>query len=131
MGLWGWLTKAPKTLDKLIDGAMSAGDKLILTEEERLDYNKEVGELAVKFVATQADANSVRSKARRVLAILLVSHELLFLDMAAVLYLWGNSKYGDLMLGLASLLATSVAAVVIFYFGYYGVQNGIAAWKKK
>lgn len=130
MGWFDWF-KAPKTIDKIVDGAISAGDKLFYTDEEKADFRLKVGNQVIKFIGVAGDENSIRSKARRILAILIVGHELLFLDLAAIAYIFSKPEVGKLFLGLAATLAAATTAVVIFYFGYYGVQNIIGKIKDK
>ena len=55
------LTGGNKNVDKIVDGAINGIDKAWYTEQERAAHY-------TKFVEQQIDENSIRSRARRVLA---------------------------------------------------------------
>jgi hypothetical protein len=52
MRLFDWLTAGPKAAEKVLDGTISGIDKLILTEEERIDARQKFLDSWLQLQAT-------------------------------------------------------------------------------
>ena len=110
-----------KTVQKIAEGI----DHLNLSDEEK-----------VKYVIDQqknlaGDENSIRSVTRRILAVGIVGTFLSFLWLAVIFWKW-NKAFSDYLLEILKLpvVVNSVTAVVIFYFGYYGITKIAEKLKK-
>lgn len=108
--------------EKLIDGAMSGLDKLILTEEEKRDFSVKAGELYLKHQGIIANENTARSITRRILATMIMAIFLLLLVFAVGTWKF-YPEWAKFTLSVASNLSTGFTAIIIFYFGYYAVGN--------
>jgi hypothetical protein len=117
MGVLSWLASSAKASDKVLDALVKGGDKLILSEEERLDYGKDAGKLWLKIQEATRDENSVRSVTRRLIALITISVFSKLCIGAAVMFHFdqeyarflleiAESKYGWLVIGIGG-----------FYFG--------------
>ena len=122
--------------NKLIDGATSGLDKLVLTDEEELDFRNKAYSLWLKMQEKLGDANSVRAKARRLLAVS-VTFTFLFTFLVAVIHVFVGFWFGVDMTKLIvqiSKLATSfklgelTLSVFVFYFGK-GIIDNLRAGK--
>lgn len=125
-----------KTTNKVIDNVSSGIDKLILTDEERLDYNKDAMNLWLKMQKALGDENSVRAKARRALA---VTTAVVFFTtfLVALVHIcigyWIGIDTSPLVnkiieLAKAFSLGTLSTTVFVFYFGK-GILDKLGADK--
>src|SRR6056297_467249 len=105
MGLFSWLTGNKKTVDKVVDGAISGIDKLFYTNEERADAKKEIAKGVSKFVENTLDENTARSKTRRVIAIMIMGVFLLLILAAAGVYTI-NPDYSKFLFKIAGDMST-------------------------
>jgi hypothetical protein len=111
MGVLSWLASSTKASDKALDALVKGGDKLILTEEERLDYGKDAGKLWLKIQEATREENSVRSITRRAISLISLTVFSVLCISAAIMYKYdqeyamfllqiAESKYGWLVLGI-------------------------------
>jgi hypothetical protein len=140
MNFFSWFSKAP---DKAIDligkagGAVANGiDKIILTEEEKIDFAIKKQELAVKtseavikIHETIASESSIRSITRRIIASCFVFIYLLLIIGASIVYQF-DQEYANHLYNNAESMDTIVMTIVIFYFGYYAAANVLKAKKE-
>lgn len=130
-----WFTSGDKVAGAAVDTVgdiRSALDVLILTEEEKIQYSQKGMDQFLAFQKLNAEQNSLRSKARRDIANLIVQAQALQLVFIGVA--WKIDKdWAEFMLNLNTALkfGTAFCAIIIFYFGYYGVQGAIDKFKKK
>jgi len=131
MGLFSFLSgskKAVDTMSTVAEGAVAGLDKLFFTKEEKHDAMIATGQLIMKRVELAVSESSIRSITRRVIAIMFCSAFLLLLLMSAFVYPWfvGWSKR---LFECSMVLKNPIIAIIIFYFGSYGV--GYLLDKKK
>jgi hypothetical protein len=108
MGIFNILSS--KNADKALDAIVKGGDALVLTSEEKLQYQQEAMRLHLKVVETIANESSPTAISRRVVA-LFVLFPFTFLSIGgAVLDIprWTEA---------ASPFEMPSLAVVAFYFG--------------
>lgn len=139
--LWKALTGSKdivKTGTEIAKDISSGLDVLVTTEEERIQYNQKAVELYIEFMKTQEDANSIRSRVRRVIACTFTLVYLWFLMLSACLFTLGSglllagritreqfetfvgtAKYH---LQFADRLEWSVLTIIVFYFGPHALQ---------
>lgn len=120
MRLWDWLTAGPKAAEKVLDGTIAGIDKLVLTEEERLDARKDFIESWLKLQATLGEETTVRGVTRRLLALLVVG-TYVFLSIGAVAVWKFDKAFADFIWEVANAgqYGYMTLAVVVFYFGPY------------
>lgn len=115
--MWKMLKKALGSSDKLLDIAQKGGDKLIFTDEERHDYNKEVQAQFLEQMKLDAEQSLPTSQARRNIAQVIV-----YVWIAAIVasgIAWGLD-YPKKALGFQNIAAEMFWAVQVsigFYFG--------------
>ena len=104
MGWFSGLFEGKIKVGKLVEDVTSGVDKLFLTKEEKADYSKEQASNLAQFTKDTLSENTIRSKARRVIAFIII----------------GNAVFGS----------TTVIMVLAFFFGGY-YAKGISLTKKK
>lgn len=125
----GWLQalfSAPKIVEtgtKVVEGAMSGLDKAWYTAQEKAADAITVAQIGLERVKLALNESSVRSITRRFLSFAIIGQCMFLTNVAAVLWLLGKTKDADFMLELLKFWGIPLSAVVIFYFGYYGVQQ--------
>lgn len=130
-----WFVAGDKAADgalSIIDGIKNGLDVLILTPEEEIQYKQKGMELVLDHQRLNMEQNSERSKARREIA-----KSIIYFTLAMIIIigsLWRlDPKWAlfikDLMVDMMG--SSSFVAIIIFYFGYYGIQGAIAKAKGK
>lgn len=130
-----WFKAGDKAADAAVDTVSdirSAIDVLILTSEEKIQYEQKGMDQFLEFQKLNQEQSSERSKARRDIALLIVQTQALQLSIIGTAWIF-NKEWADFLLKLNMALKFGVAfvAVVCFYFGYYGAQGVIDKFKKK
>lgn len=116
--------------NKVLDGIISGLDNRKLTDEEAVQYKKELFDKQLLFVQSQHDENSVRSKARRDIAKAIVQSELGLVWLSVLASIAGKTALAVVLFSYAKFLGTAFISVIVFYFGYYGWEK-ISAKKNK
>jgi len=129
MGLLSALTGNKKTVEKIVDGAISGIDKLFYTNEEKADVNRQIAEGVQDFVKQTLDENTARSKTRRVLAIMIMGVFLLLIIAAAAVYEL-NPDYSKFLFKVAGDMSTMALMVAAFFFGAHMLGRDIINKKK-
>ena len=98
--------------NKLVDGAISAGDKLFFTKEEKADANAKVGEWYLKYL----NATQPQNVARRMIAFIVV-----VLWAALVIFgvaiRWASYEMSDFVFKvIADLVLNPFLMIMGFYF---------------
>lgn len=109
-----FLTGGNKNVDKVIDGAINGIDKAWYTEQERASHYSE-------YVKQQIDENSIRSRARRVLAFAILG-TYLSLKVASVIVYKINTEYATHLATQGDTLSTLALGVGAFYFAAHLVR---------
>lgn len=103
-----FLTGGNKTVDKVVDGVINGIDKAWYTDQERAEHYS-------AYVKQQIDENSIRSRARRVLAFAILG-TYLGLKVASVIVYKINSDYATHLAEQGDSLSTLALGVGAFYF---------------
>jgi len=137
MGIWAKLLGTEHVVNtavdagkSIVDGLISAGDKIVYTEEEKAEARQKLMNTAMEFYKLTLQESSTKSITRRFIALAVVfTFDLLILWSAALrtgAVFWGEDKLkiaaGDI-LGYAVSMRELVLMVMFFYFGYYAVGN--------
>ena len=117
----------PKVLNTVADtvkSGMSLWDKSKFTEQEQSEMNLEAGKLWLRVQEVTANENSIRSITRRWLACGILFNFLSIVNTGVYLLLAGKA---ELVVALQNFvietkLGWMALSVVVFYFGYYGMQ---------
>ena len=130
-----WFSAGDKAAGAAVDTVgdiRSALDVLFLTEEEKIQYSQKGMDQFLEFQKLNTEQNSLRSKARREIALLIIQAQALQLFVIGTAWLFCK-EWAEFMLKLNIALKFGAAffAVIVFYFGYYGVQGAIDKYKKK
>ena len=123
MGLLSFLSGSKKAMDtagNIVDGAISGIDKLWFTPEEKSDASKKVLEIVLERVKLAVGESSVRSMTRRIIAIMFSGTFLTLLLASAIIYKF-DSAWALHLYKTACTLTNAVIAIIIFYFGSYGI----------
>lgn len=137
--MW-WFGAAEKAADNLLDkdtGLLTQVGNWIgnmeLTDEERLETNGKTVASVQQFVKDTLSESTVRSKTRRLIAKLWVFMELALIGLSAVCvpidhYAVGESDLSKQFFALASseIMFYGTVAIIVFYFGSYGVERVVS-----
>lgn len=115
MGIRDWLS-APKTLDKVTGAIISGADKLILTDEERLDYNIKASELHLRLTEKIGNESTPTAISRRIVG-LMVLGPFAFLSIGGAILFSFSEPMAKHWLLVAENFEMPSLAVVAFYFG--------------
>lgn len=111
---------------------MAMWDKSKFTEQEQSEMSLETGKLWLRIQEATANENTTKSITRRWLACTVLFNFLSVVNIGVFLLLRGSVEKVVALKEfiVATNLGWMALTVVIFYFGYYGVQN-IRGIKKK
>ena len=124
MALLDFLTKKNKNISKVIDDAASGIDKLFFTKEEKADSLQKIADAQAQFVLQTISENSIRSKTRRYIAVLIMAVFLGFLVFGVGIYGW-NKDWASYAYENAKELSNLALMVAGFYFGSYAISEYI------
>lgn len=115
----------------IVDGIKEGLDNWNLSDEEKIQYMQGGFKLQLKFMEQNVEQNSLRSQARREIAKNIVNFQLAMIAFMALIWKY-DPKWAEylLKLNVETKLGLAFIAVIVFYFGYYGVQGMIAKAKK-
>jgi sterol desaturase/sphingolipid hydroxylase (fatty acid hydroxylase superfamily) len=122
-------TKGKDTATSIIQGTLAGIDKLVLTDEERLDAARDTMKILTEHHKALANENTSRSITRRIIAVAFIATYLTL--MIAGCIIWQvNPEYSNFTFSVAVSLNKPVMLIIIFYFGYYAVANVVKARKE-
>lgn len=128
MAWWGpvlsFFTGGGKTAENVVDGVMSAGDKLFYTEEEKAEANKKGFELYIEYMKASAPFNV----ARRYIAVGVTYLWITNVVMTAVLHLIGLTDDAKFLL---KILTDIVNYPFMLIMGFYFLKRLDFGGKKK
>lgn len=125
----GWLKaifSAPKIVEtgcEVAKKGVGMLDEAFYTDQEKATDIITTSQLALDRVKVALSESTVRSVTRRFLSFAIIGQAMFLTNVAAVLYLLGKVTDAKFILDLLKFWAVPLSAVVIFYFGYYGVQQ--------
>jgi len=131
MGFFSWLSGSDKAMniaEKGADGLLAGLDHLNFSDEEKHDANIQAISLVVERAKLAISETSVRSMTRRLVALTFCIPFVLMSLFAVAIYHW-NKELADFALGVANSWKYIMIAIVIWFFGSYGV--GYIIDKKK
>ena len=120
MGNRYWLS-APKTLDKVTDAIISGGDKLMLTDEERLDYNQKAAEIHLKLTEKIGNESAPTAVSRRVVGLMVLA-PFAFLSIGGAILYPLNEAMSQHWLLVAENFQMPSLAVISFYFSSHAIK---------
>jgi len=117
MGLFG----GKLNLGKVFDTVSSGVDKLAFTKEEKSELNMKLSDKVADFVHSTLSENTERSKARRVIAYVVVGNFFALMWAVILLHIFEMQEAAEFITGVVSdwKIATAFIMVLGFFFGSY------------
>jgi hypothetical protein len=122
MGLFSKTTDTVEKVSKVIDS-------FVFTKEEKAEVQKSMQQVVVDYAAKTFDGSTIRSKARRFLAYLFCCTFVMVILAILFSYFLKMENIAQL-LEVLEILSPAIVAIIIFYFGSYGVQSLINSKNK-
>jgi hypothetical protein len=129
MGLLSFLAGSKKMGETAVeagknitDGIVSGIDALILTDEEKIQYNQKGLGIVLEFWDKIAKENTEQSKARRELAKMTFKVFFSMLLMAIAVYKF-DIGYAKFILEIAGTITFIVSAITVIYFGPHQIAK--------
>jgi len=132
MGLLTFLSGvsgAAKSMPKIVSGIANGLDALHFSQEERAGVITGITKTVVDYAKQTINESSVRSMTRRVLALMFCGSFLYLLLFSAMAWRW-NTEWAIHTFNCAKQLVNPVIAIIIFFFGSYGVGYFLDKKKK-
>ena len=135
MAFWDFLTvgaNAEKALGivEKAEGAIIAGiDKMWFTAEEKSEASLMVTNAHIELMKALAGENSARAITRRLLAMMFCGTFLSLLIIATAVWKF-DPIWSKQIFEVVEVMSNPVLAIVIFYFGYYGIGQVMDKRKK-
>lgn len=115
-----WFIGGSKSADKVIDGAIKAGDALVFTDEEKANNSNKAMELWIKF----QEATLPQNETRRSIAILIIVLWVLLVFLTAISLIIGTLLqlevfkllYDKLFLFIREIVNDPFMLIMVFYF---------------
>lgn len=130
LSLFGKSEKAADIAEKATSGLISGIDKMFFTNEEKAEAAQKVMDVHLKMIEATASENTVRSKTRRYLALMIMGTFLFLLVFGALIYKF-DPEWARHVLECAKSLSAMAFAIGVFYFGYYGIKSLLTGKGKK
>ena len=133
MGFFSWLSGSDKAMniaEKGADGLLAGLDHLNFSDEEKHDANIQGIALVVERAKLAINESSVRSMTRRLVALAFCFPFVAMSLFAVVIYHW-SKDWAMFSLSVANSWEYIMIAIVIWFFGSYGVGYIIDKKKEK
>lgn len=133
MGAWAFfkgIFSAPQIVEtgcEVVKSGVGMLDNAFYTDQEKAANAITIAQMGLERVKAALSESTVRSITRRFLAFAIVGQCMFLTEFAAIFYIFGQTEWANFMLELLKFWGVSLGAVVIFYFGYYGVQSVMKA----
>ena len=131
MNIFKWFSAGTESATKVLDAGIKGIDALVLTQEERMELNRRLGEQWIELQKTLGPETTIRAVTRRILSVLImVSYIALCIAAAAVYPVL--PEYTNILLSIADgKFGVMTLAVAAFYFGPYMIGQFMGIGKKK
>lgn len=114
MGMLSFLT--PKGADKALDAIVKGGDALVLTKEEKLQYQMKAMELHLQITEKIANESTPTAISRRIVGLMVLA-PFAFLSLGGAVIFPLSEKVSEHWLEISQSFEYPSLAVVAFYFG--------------
>jgi len=133
MGWFKSIIKGGIDIGDTANNLLSKLDDSKFTEQEKAGYNKQMADATAEFYKLTLNENTVRSRTRRKIAIMIIKNYLVVLWLFVLL--WGANQFTTLEIDLNMLIeiiklfniVTAFIMILAFFFGGYYAQK----FKKK
>lgn len=117
--LASFFTGGAQASEKILDSLIKGGDALVLTEEERMEYNKESSKDWLELQRIIAQQSAPTAVNRRVIAWAVVLQVIFTLNICVGLVIGGFPHLVVPIVNVASAfwLGEAFVSVIVFYFG--------------
>lgn len=109
----------PEAIEKTVDAAISAGDKIWYTEEEKADDRKALREWYLRYLEATAGHNL----ARRLIAMIVTGVWAMMVAVALFAYPFSKEWAKHAVDVMSALVADPYNLVIVFYFGKHVVDS--------
>ena len=116
-------------MPKIVSGIANGLDALHFSKEERAGVVIEISKTVVDYAKQTINESSIRSMTRRVLALIFCGSFLYLLLFSAMVWRW-NTEWAVHTFNCTKQLVNPVIAIIIFFFGSYGVGYFLDKKKK-
>ncbi len=125
MGIMSFLGGNSKSLGKIINAGLAGADKLVFTQEERADYDRELQKMHLEFIRMSANESTTRSITRRLICLPIV-YTWLFLILVDVFAGALGRSIASVTAGVEQLQPVAMLAIS-FYVGRHivGAFSGV------
>ena len=139
----GWFSNlflTSKTAEKVVDGAINAGDKLFFTSEEKEESKQKIRDWYINLL----DALKPHNIAMRTLAFGVFAAWFLHLVLSSILYMLSvffcdldvaSCIFSNAALAIDKQMTDHInspfAMIIMFYFGAAGVNSAIATYRNE
>ena len=114
------LFKGKLDINKSVDTVTSAVDKLFFTDEEKADQFMKIADKTVDFYAKTLEENTIRSRTRRFIAILIIAFSIITMLFWFVMgYLGRDTSYITEAIQAFNMPMVFITVVAFFFGGYY------------
>lgn len=110
-------------LNKTVETAKEAVDKLFFTDEEKADQFMKMADKTVEFYGKTLEENTTRSKTRRWIAYMVIGVNVILAIIASVLFVLGKPYEGIIEIARAFSLPMAFITAIAFFFGGYYFKN--------
>lgn len=125
-----WITtllgtpKIVSTVAETVKSGVGMLDNAFYTDQEKAANSLKMTDTWLKIQKAIADENSIRSITRRILAWGILVNFLIIIDVGVYLVVAGNTNKVNALKTfiIDTKMGWMALSVVIFYFGYYGIQ---------
>lgn len=139
MSFWGKLFGSDEALKSVVDGVASGLDKLVYTEQEKVEAAAAERTEARAMIVKWMESTQGQNLARRIISLAITGVWLSFYVMAAFFYSLGifledSAKIKELagfLFSMANSLADPVMLILAFYFAAPYMGNIVEALLKK
>lgn len=112
--------KGKLDINKSVETVTSAMDKIFFTDEEKADHFIKIADKTVEFYGKTLDENTVRSKTRRAIAIMIIAFSIVTMLFWLVMgYLGKDTSYITEAILTFNMPMVFITVVAFFFGGYY------------
>ena len=120
LGFLSGVSGAAKSMPKVVSGIANGIDALHFSSEEKAQLIIDVSKTVVDYAKQTINESSIRSMTRRMIALEFTTIFLALIVFAAIMWRWDIS-WAAHVFNCALVLKNPIIAIILFYFGSYGL----------
>lgn len=123
MGILSFMAGNSSAASKVLDAGIAGIDKLVLTDEERLDFNRKTQETYLEIVRITATESTAQSISRRMICLPVVYTWLILVVLSALLSVIG-AESAEAVGDAVDTMSIPALASIGFYVGRHMITKG-------